>query len=149
MEVILLEDLPHRGSMGTLVKVAPGYARNYLIPNKLAIVASTHNKRQLEHEKRLVSFKRAKAEAEAQKFAKALEGLILTIRRKAGDQEKLFGSVTAHDIQDGLKLRGIEVDRRKIDLPESIRKLGTYKVEVRLGQDLSTTIDVSVVPEPT
>jgi large subunit ribosomal protein L9 len=149
MEVILLEDLANKGSMGSLIKVAPGFARNYLIPNKLAIVASTHNKRQLEHEKRLVSFKRAKAKAQAEAGAKALAGLILTIRRKAGDQDKLFGSVTATDIQEGLKLRGIDVDRRKLDLPESIRKLGTYDVEVRLNHDIRTTIQVSVVPEPT
>lgn len=149
MEVILLEDLPHRGSMGSLIKVAPGYARNYLIPNNMAVLANVQNKRQLEHQKRLVSFKRAKAEAEAKKAAKALDGLILTIRRKAGEQEKLFGSITAQDIQDALKLRGIEVDRRKVDLPESIRKLGTYKVDIRLNHDVRTTIDVSVVPEPT
>jgi large subunit ribosomal protein L9 len=149
VEVILLEDLPHRGSMGSLIKVAPGYARNYLIPNNLAVLANVQNKRQLEHQKRLVSFKRAKAEAEAKKAAKALDGLILTIRRKAGEQEKLFGSITAQDIQDALKLRGIEVDRRKVDLPESIRKLGTYKVDIRLNHDVRTTIDVSVVPEPT
>jgi large subunit ribosomal protein L9 len=149
VEVILLEDLPHRGSMGSLIKVAPGYARNYLIPNNMAVLANVQNKRQLEHQKRLVSFKRAKAEAEAKKAAKALDGLILTIRRKAGEQEKLFGSITAQDIQDALKLRGIEVDRRKVDLPESIRKLGTYKVDIRLNHDVRTTIDVSVVPEPT
>lgn len=149
MEVILLEDLPGKGSIGSLIKVAPGFGRNYLIPNKMAIEASTHNKRKLEHEKRLVSFKRARAQAAAEQSAKALVGLILTIRRKSGAEEKLFGSVTAHDIQDGLKLRGIEVDRRKIDLAEPIRKLGSHTVAVRLHPDIETSIEVSVVPEPT
>lgn len=149
MEVILLEDLPGKGSIGTLIKVAPGFGRNYLIPNKMAMEASTHNKRQLEHKLRLVSFKRARAQAEAEQSARALIGLILTIRRKSGTEDKLFGSVTAHDIQDGLKLRGIDVDRRKIDLAEPIRKLGTFDVVVRLHPDLETKIQVSVVPEPT
>ena len=114
MEVILLEDVPHLGHIGNLVKVAAGYGRNKLLPEKLAIMASTNNKRRLAHEQRQANFLRIKAEAEAKAQASSLAAVSVTIRRKVGDQDKLFGSVTLQDIQAALAAQGIEVDRRKL-----------------------------------
>ena len=147
MEVILLEDVAHLGSIGSLVKVAPGYGRNKLLPEKLAILASVKNKSRLEHEKRLANFRRIKAEAVAKAQAQRLGSVSVTIARKVGDQDKLFGSVTAQDIQLALAAQGIELDRRKLQLAEPIRAIGDYKVAVRLGADVRTEVTVLVRPE--
>jgi large subunit ribosomal protein L9 len=147
MEVILVEDVPHLGSIGSLVKVAPGYGRNYLLPKKMAILASTKNKRQLEHEKRVAGFKRAKSRAEAEAVAKKIGGMSVKIARKVGEQDKLYGSVTPHDVQEALQAKGIEVDRRKLDLHEPIKALGDYEIAIRLADDIRATVKVSVVAE--
>jgi large subunit ribosomal protein L9 len=147
MEVILVEDVPHLGSIGSLVKVAPGYGRNYLLPKKMAILASTKNKRQLEHEKRVAGFKRAKARAAAEAVVKKIGGITVKIARKVGEQDKLYGSVTPHDVQEALQAKGVEVDRRKLDLHEPIKALGDYEIGIRLADDIRTTVKVSVVPE--
>lgn len=147
MEVILLEDVAHLGSIGSLVKVAPGYGRNKLLPEKLAILASVKNKSRLEHEKRLANFRRIKAESVAKAQAQRLGSVSVTIARKVGDQDKLFGSVTAQDIQLALAAQGIELDRRKLQLAEPIRAIGDYKVAVRLGADVRTEVTVLVRPE--
>jgi large subunit ribosomal protein L9 len=147
MEVILVEDVPNLGSIGALVKVAPGYGRNYLLPKKLAILASTNNKRQLEHEKRVAGFKRAKARAEAEGVAKKLGSLSLKIARKVGEQDKLYGSVTPHDVAEALQAKGVDVDRRKLDLHEPIKALGDYEIAIRLADDVRATVKLSVVAE--
>lgn len=147
MKVILLEEVPNLGEIGALVKVAPGYGRNFLLPKKLAMMASVHNERRLEHEKRIIGFRRAKAKAAAEQVAKKLSGLNVVIARKVGEQDKLYGSVTAHDVHEALIERGMEVDRRKIDLHEPIKALGDYQVAIRLVGDLRAEIKVSVVPE--
>lgn len=147
MEVILVEDVPHLGSIGSLVKVAPGYGRNFLLPKKLAILASTKNKARLEHEKRIANFRRAKAEAAAQGIVKRLASLTLQFARRVGEQDKLFGSVTAQDVEAALLQEGIEIDRRKLDIAEPIKALGEFEVGVRLAGQLKTTVKISVTAE--
>ncbi len=147
MEVILIEDVDNLGGIGSLVKVTPGYARNFLLPKKLAMLASTNNKRRLEHEKRLANFRRSKAKAAGEELAKRLEHLSLRISRKVGDQDKLFGSVTVHDVQAALATAGFDIDRRGVNLPEPIKALGDYTIAVRLPGEVKTSVKVSVVAE--
>ena len=147
MEVILIEEVSNLGNIGELVKVAPGYARNFLLPKKMAILASVKSKSRLEHEKRLAGFKQAKARASAEAVAKKLGGLSVKIARKVGEQDKLFGSVTAHDVQEALATHGVQVDRRKVDLAEPIKALGEYQIGVRLVGELKATIKLTVVAE--
>jgi large subunit ribosomal protein L9 len=136
------------GGIGTLVKVAPGYARNYLLPLGMARIADKKNKRQFEHELRRVGFLRNKARQAAEEVAKRLSGVTVTIARKVGEQDKLYGSVTAHDVQEGLKAQHkIDLDRRKVDLHEPIKALGTYEVAARLPGDIKAKIKVAVVAE--
>jgi large subunit ribosomal protein L9 len=147
MEVILIEDVDNLGGIGSLVKVAPGYARNFLLPKKMAIAASTDNKRRLEHEKRVANFKRAKAKASGEELAKRLSHLSLRISRKVGEGDKMFGSVTVHDVQAALSTAGFEVDRRGLDLKEPIKTLGEYEIPVRLPGEVKTSVKVNVVAE--
>lgn len=147
MEVILIEDVAKLGTIGSLVKVAAGYARNYLLPKKLAILASTKNKARLEHEKRIANYRRAKSEAAAEGVRKRLESLQLRITRKVGEQDKLFGSVTAHDVQEALERAGIVLDRRKVDLSEPIKTLGEFSVGVRLSGAIKSAVKVTVAAE--
>jgi large subunit ribosomal protein L9 len=147
VEVILVEDVAHLGAIGTLVKVAPGFGRNYLLPKKLAILASTKNKARLEHEKRIANFRRAKTDAAAEGVRTRLESLQLRISRKVGEQDKLFGSVTAHDVEEALKRAGITVDRRKVDLAEPIKALGEFNVPIRLSSTVKSSVKLTVVAE--
>ncbi len=124
-----------------------GYARNYLLPNKLAISASTKNAKRLAHERRLAELRAAAARAEDEAVAKVLADVSVTIARKAGEQDKLFGSVTAIDIEEALSEESISVDRRKIELAEPIKAVGVYEVPVRLHKDLIPTVKVWVVAE--
>lgn len=147
MEVILIEDVAKLGTIGSLVKVAAGYGRNFLLPKKMAILASTKNKARLEHEKRIANFRRAKTEAAAEGVRKRLESLQLRITRKVGEQNKLFGSVTAHDVQEALERAGISLDRRKLDLSEPIKTLGEFSVGVRLSGVIKSAVKLTVVAE--
>ena len=147
MEIILLEDVAHLGNIGELVSVKPGYARNYLLPRKLAVLASTKNKAKLAHEQRVVSYRLTKAKAESALVAKQLDGLKLTFTRRVGDQDKLFGSVTSHDIADALVEKKFNVERRRIHLPDPIKALGEFKVQVKLRADVNATLNVEVVAE--
>ncbi len=147
MEVILLEDMGKLGTVGAQVSVRDGYGRNYLLPNKLAILASVKSQKRLEHEKRLAGFRLAKVKAEAQATVDRLKSVSITIARKVGDQEKLFGSVTTHDIEKALADEGIKLDRRKITLAEPIKALGVYQVPVKLPGDLTAEVKVWVVAE--
>ncbi len=147
MEVILMQDVPNLGHIGELVKVKPGYGRNFLLPKKLALPASSKNKKQLEHQQKVASFKQKKAKAESEAVAKQLGGQTITIARKVGENDKLFGSVTSQDIAAALSEKGIKVERRKVVLPEPIRQLGETTVTVKLRPDVSAQVKVQVVAE--
>jgi len=147
MDVILIEDVSNLGHIGDLVSVKGGYGRNYLLPQSKAIIASTKNRRQLDHQKRLASFRLAKANAEAKDWASKLSGTSITIARKAGEQDKLFGSVSTHDIAAALSDEGVEIDRRKIELKDPIKTLGVYQVPVRLRGDVKAEVKLWVVAE--
>ncbi len=146
-EVILLEDVKNLGSIGSIVQVRPGYARNYLLPKQLARAASKKNTRQLEHDKRIAGFRRAKATAHANALKAKLESLQIKIARKVGEQDKLFGSVTTMDIQAALAAQDMAVDRHQLDLAEPIKALGAYSVGIRLAADIKTSLKVVVVAE--
>ena len=147
MQVILLEDVEHVGSVGTQVAVRRGFGRNYLLPRGLAILASPRNQRQLAHQTRQAEHRRAKVRAEADGAAKKVAGIKLVIARKVGEQDKLFGSVTTQDIAQALAEQGVTVDRRKIALAEPIRSLGEQSIKVRLGADVQAEVTLSVVAE--
>ena len=147
MDVILLEDMDNLGGIGALVKVAPGFARNFLLPKKLARQASKQNKRQLEHDMRVAEYRRAKAQAVAHATLSQLAAIKVEIARKVGEQDKLYGSVTTADIAAALAAQKIDIDKRKIKLHEPIKALGLYDVDIRLQAELSATIKVSVVAE--
>jgi large subunit ribosomal protein L9 len=147
MKVILREDVPNLGRSGELVNVKPGYGRNYLLPRKLAVLANEANVRQLEHDRAVISARQAKLRGNAEEQAKRINAVAVTIARKVGEQEKLFGSVTALDIAEALASKGQKVDRRHIHLPEPIKTTGTHQVEIRLHRDVIAQIRVDVVPE--
>jgi large subunit ribosomal protein L9 len=147
MEVILREDIDKLGSRGDLVKVAPGYARNFLLPKRLAVAATDSNKKIVEQEKQAHLRKEAKLAGEAQDLAKLLSALTLTVARKAGENDHLFGSVTANDVADLLAAQHYTVDRRKIQLDEPIRTLGEHKVTLKLHREVSTEITLNVTRE--
>jgi len=147
MEVILREDIDKLGARGEVVKVAAGYARNFLLPKRLAVAATDSNKKIVEQEKQSHLRKEAKAAGEAQDLAKMLGALHLTVARKAGETDQLFGSVTANDVHDLLAAQNFNVDRRKIQLDEPIRTLGEHKVTVKLHREVSTEITVNVTRE--
>lgn len=149
MQVILKEDIEKLGAMGDMVEVKRGYARNYLIPRDLAVEATPKNVKQLEHQKRVVAAKIAKVRQDSETIAEKLEGSSVTLYHRAGEEEKLFGSVTTMEIADALKEQGIEVDRRKISLEEPIKRLGEYEAKVKLPGGVSTAIKVSVLPVET
>ncbi len=147
MEVILREDIEKLGSRGDVVKVAPGYARNFLIPKRLAVAATESNKKIVEQERQAHLRREAKAKGEAEDLAKMMTGVTVIIRQKAGENDQLFGSVTAKDIADALAAQKYEIDRRKIQLEEPIKQLGEFKVPVRLHKEVTTEITVVVAKE--
>lgn len=147
MQIILREDIPNVGRSGELVTVKDGFARNYLLPKRLAVLASSANVRQLEHEKAVIAARQAKLKGVAQEQAKKIGSTEVKIARKVGEQDKLFGSVTAMDIAEALASKGVTVDRRHIHLPEPIKTIGTHEVELRLHREITATIKVDVVAE--
>ena len=147
MRVILREDIPSVGKSGELVNVKDGFGRNYLLPRKKAVLANEQNIRQLEHEKSVISARNAKLKGAAEELAKKIGSVKVTIKRKVGEQDKLFGSVTALDIAEALAAQGQQVDRRHIHLPEPIKATGQYEVELRLHRDVVAKIKVEVAPE--
>ena len=146
MEVILREDVPHLGTIGDIVKVRPGYARNYLLPRGLAAVADKRNLRALEHERRLVDEKRRRALSAAQTLATQLAAARIVINARAGEEGKLFGSVTNIDIERALAEQGLAVERRRIRLEEPIKTLGEHKVTVTLTGGVPCELTVTVAP---
>jgi len=147
MEVILREDIEKLGTRGQVVKVAPGYARNFLLPKRLAVAATDSNKKIVEQERQAHVRKEAKVSADAQDLAKLLAAVTITISQKAGENDHLFGSVTAKDIADALEKQNYTIDRRKIQLEEPIKTLGEYKITIRLHKDVSVELPVTVVKE--
>jgi large subunit ribosomal protein L9 len=147
MEVILQEDVPNLGSTGAIVKVRDGYGRNYLLPRGLAVEANRRNLRVLEHQKRLAAAKKERDLRQAQALGERIAALTVTIPARAGEEERLFGSVTNLDIEKALIAQGVTVDRRKIMLAEPIKQLGTYTVPIHLGGDVRGSVTVQVVRE--
>lgn len=149
MEVILKEDVPKLGSRGDVVKVAEGYGRNFLLPKKLAIEATTANKAVIEQMKAASVRKSAKEKSDAELLAKQYEGVSLTFTRRAGEHDALFGSVTSSDIAHELEGRGFKIDRRKIELDQPIKNIGETSVPIKLHKEVTTHIKVTVVKEAT
>ena len=147
MEVILREDVEKLGSRGEVVKVAAGYARNFLLPKKLAVTATGSNKKIVEQERQSHLRKEAKQVGEAQDLSKLLTGVTVTILQKAGENDQLFGSVTAKDVADALAAKNFTIDRRKIQLDDPIRMLGEFKVPVKLHRDVTAEVTVVVAKE--
>jgi large subunit ribosomal protein L9 len=148
MDVILREDVEKLGTRGQLVKVAPGYARNFLLPNKMAVAATESNKKIVEQERQAHLRREAKVEGEAKDLGKMLAAVEITISQKAGENDQLFGSVTSKDIAEALEKQGYTIERRKIALEEPIKTLGEFKVPVRLHREVTSEITVHVVKEP-
>ena len=147
MEVILREDIDKLGTRGQVVKVAPGYARNFLLPKRLAVAATESNKKIVEQERQAHLRKEAKAVGEATQLAQIMTGATVRIAQKAGENDQLFGSVTSKDIAEALTAQNYNIDRRKIQLDEPIRQLGEYKVPVKLHKDVTVEITVVVARE--
>lgn len=145
MQVILKQDVPKLGEAGDIVKVAPGYGRNYLIPRGLAVPATTGSVQQVEHQQRLAESIRRKKLKEAEGLAEQVEGNAVSIRREAGDDDKLFGSVTNRDIAEALSEEGIEIDRKAVQLDEPIKAIGLFNVPIKLHRDVSATLRVYVI----
>jgi large subunit ribosomal protein L9 len=147
MKIILKEDIKKIGKMGQIVDVANGYARNYLVPKGLAVEASTKNIRSLEHEKNIIQEKAKKLKDSAQDIASRISSMTLTIKAKAGEEEKLFGSVTTMDIAEALLNEGLEIDKKKISLEEPIKRLGSYSVQIKLHSDVSVPLNIQIIQE--
>ena len=144
MKVILKENIDTLGHIGDIVKVAPGYARNYLLPKGLAIEATTKNAKALEHAKRQMEYKRNKVLELAKGLAARIEGITLTLAHQAGEGDKLFGSVTNMELAEKLLAQGLEIDRKKIALAEPIKHLGEYTVAVKVHPEVSANLKVVV-----
>ena len=147
MDVILREDIDTLGTRGEVVKVAAGYARNFLLPKKLAVAATDSNRKIVEQEKQAHLRREAKEVGEMQELAKLVGAVTVTISRKAGESDQLFGSVTAADIADALVAQKFTIERRKIQLDEPIRSLGEHKVAIKLHKDVTAEITVNVTRE--
>jgi large subunit ribosomal protein L9 len=147
MKVILKEDVKALGKMGDIVNVTPGYARNFLFPKGFAADADAKNIKALEHEKRVIAERAKKLKDQAQGLAGQLGALTISMRAKAGEEGKLFGSITNKDIAEALEAKGFEVDRKKIVLEEPIKRTGSHQVTVKLGHDVTASLTVEVEPE--
>jgi large subunit ribosomal protein L9 len=145
LQVILQQDVPKLGQSGDLVRVRPGFARNYLLPRQLAVPATAAAVHRIEHEKAVAVARAEKAKKDARETAGKLAGVTVTIAQKAGEDGRLFGSVTTKDIVAALKAQGHEVDRRKVQLDAPIKATGTYPIHVTLVSDVAATITVEVV----
>ena len=147
MEIILREDVEKVGARGAVVKVADGYARNYLFPKRLAVPATESNKNIVEQEREAYLRREAKLKGEAESLGQMMSNVRLTFRLKVGENDQLFGSVTAKDIADALEAQKYHIERRRVQLDEPIRTLGEHKVTLRLHRDVTTDITVVVEPE--
>ena len=144
MKVILREDVQGVGNIGDILEVAPGYARNFLLPRNKAVEAIDRNLKSVEHAKRVIAEKAKKEKAEFEEFAKKVSAVAVTITVQVGKDDKLFGSVTTKDIAEALAAQGIEVDKRKIHLTHPIKELGMVAVPVKLHSQVTATVNVTV-----
>jgi large subunit ribosomal protein L9 len=147
MEVILREHVDNLGRRGEIVKVADGYARNYLLPRKLALLATESNKKQIERERAKLEAREADEKRVAEAMAERMANLEVVVARKVGETDALYGSVTTSDIADALAGKGFDIDRRKMLLAEPIKKLGDFDIPIRLQRDVTATVKVRVVAE--
>ncbi len=147
MNVILRENVENLGTIGDNVRVSAGYFRNFLFPKKLAVHADEENLRQVEHQKRALKKKLALMRAEKEGLKSQLEALSLVIRRKAGENQKLFGSITNQDVADAIEQKGVKVDRKQIEMEGAFKKLGSFKIPVRLMEGITAEIVLSVVAD--
>ncbi|MFL6279496.1 MAG: 50S ribosomal protein L9 [Vicinamibacterales bacterium] len=147
MEVILREHIDNLGRRGDVVKVAEGYARNYLLPRKLALAVNEGNKRQIDRERKNAEARELEEKSQAEAFAARLAELDVAIARRVGENDTLYGSVTTADIASALAGKGFEIDRRKIVLAEPLKALGQVTVPIKIHRDVTAQVKVSVVPE--
>lgn len=147
MEVILTQPVEHLGRGGDVVKVANGYARNYLLPRKLAVLVTAGNKRQIDHMKKLAAQKEAEEKSAADALAQQIGKLEVVIRRRVGETDTLYGSVTSADIAEAMAAQHVSVDRRKIQLPDPLKQLGEHAVPIRLHRDVVAKVKVTVAKE--
>jgi large subunit ribosomal protein L9 len=145
IQVILQQDVDKLGKSGELVKVRPGFARNFLLPRELAVPATSAAVRRIEHEKAVALAKAEKSKKEAREVAAKIDALAVKLTLKAGEDGKLFGSVTSKDLENAVKAQGVALDRKSIKLPESIKQVGSYAVPVKLISDVTATLKVEVV----
>ena len=146
MKIILTDEIKGLGHRGEIVTVAAGYARNFLLPKELAYPATEANKKKLEQQKLRYDAKVAKEKDQAAEVARAMEGITLTLKKKVGEHDTLYGSVTAAELADALAAKGITVDKRRIDLEEPIKRTGTHTVHVKLHRDVTVGVTVEVQP---
>jgi len=147
MKLILQEDVRNLGRMGDVVNVADGYARNFLIPRKLGVEANVKNVRAMEHEKKKIEEKSKRIRQDAKGLAERLSSTEITLSAKAGEEEKLFGSITSMDIAEALKKDGFDVDKKKILLDDPIKRLGTYSVGIKIHHDVTAKVQIKVIAE--
>lgn len=144
IQVILTEDVANLGKSGELVSVKPGYGRNYLIPQGLAMHATRKNVAQMEHTKRQIEAVAAKTRKDAESIAARLNGAVVKAERQVGEGDKLFGSVTARDIEEALAAQGHKIDRKKIALNEPLKTLGDHEVQIKVARDVTATVKVTI-----
>jgi large subunit ribosomal protein L9 len=144
MKLILKEDVENLGEIGAIVDVANGYGRNFLLPRNLAVEANPRNIKEFEHQKKSIMAKVKKLRATAEDIAEKISAVAISLEAKAGEEDKLFGSVTSKDIAEAISQKGVEVDKRKIVLDEPIKRLGEYEVTVKVQQDVTATVKVEV-----
>jgi large subunit ribosomal protein L9 len=147
MEVILREHVDNLGRRGEIVKVAPGYARNYLLPRKLALAVTEANKRQIERERHIAEAQEAQEKSQAETLAQRLTQVEIEIARRVGENQTLYGSVTSADIAHALQTKGFEIDKRRIQLPDPLKALGEVTVPVKIHRDVTAQVRVKVVPD--
>ncbi len=147
MEVILLQDIEKVGARGQIVKVADGFGRNYLLPKKMAVAATTQNRKWVDQQRVRFLKEEAREKADAEDLAKLLAGATVVVTRKAGEQGTLFGSVTAMDVAEGLAAQGYKIDKRKIQLDSPLKVLGEYDLPVKLHREVTATVKVKVEAE--
>lgn len=145
MQLILTQDVEHLGKAGEVVTVKAGYGRNYLLPKGLAVSATSRNMRQLEHERQVIATRVAKERTDAEGMAARLNRMTLQFERRVGDDERMFGSVTARNISEQLAIAGVDIDHRRISLDEPVKALGKYEVDVRLKANVTATLKFWVV----
>lgn len=147
MKVILKEDVRNIGTMGQIVDVADGYARNFLVPKGLAVDANVKNIRAMDHAKKTIQEKAKKIRGQAQDLSDKIANMTIVIKAKSGEEGKLFGSVTSMDIAEQMKNQGIDIDKKKIVIEEPIKRLGSYRVGIKLHSDVTTQVTLQVIAE--